>query len=319
MQLLEIGVRADPETAPRVGRPADWVAQAVVGCDRAVRADVARLLVRRIQEPDAPHDVMLACVRLGLAVNLAERTWVERSADTLLVELSHVDPQSEADEYLPLAEALVAVIGRLPTAQADDHAARALDIFLTRLSEPPGRASTIQLGKAVVTISPRLDTAAAARAAEALGAMIRQSDSTPSQWTSQAAALAAVCRRLPPSDAAAHVARAVDFLNEAIDSTKEEDKLQFNWKAEALGALCGRLDAVRASRAAGALITILGDSLTLGEGKHEFLSHRIFPVGSAHQGGGATWIRTGELAVGPRTWSSCCGRLRQTSSGSSKS
>jgi hypothetical protein len=277
LQLLETAL-SDPETARRVGRRADWVAQAVVGCDRALRADVARLLVRRIQEPGAPHDVRLACVRLGLAVNLREHNWGERSADTLLVELNHVDPQSESDEYLPLAEALVAVIGRLPTTRGADHAARALDIFLTRLREPADGTVTTQLGKAVVAISPRSDAAAAARAAEAFGTLIRQSDSTPSLRLSLAVALAAICQRLPPSEAAAHVARAVDFLIEDIDATKEKDKFQLHWKAEALGALCGRLDAARASRAAAALITILGDSFTLGESKVEFLSHRIYPA-----------------------------------------
>jgi serine/threonine-protein kinase len=48
VQFLETALR-NPETARRVGHRADWVVQASVGCDRASRADVARLLVRRIQ------------------------------------------------------------------------------------------------------------------------------------------------------------------------------------------------------------------------------------------------------------------------------
>ncbi|HJZ54100.1 MAG TPA: serine/threonine-protein kinase, partial [Gemmataceae bacterium] len=52
LQFLETALR-DPQTARRVGRRADWVVQGVVGRDRALRADVERLLVRRIQEPAA--------------------------------------------------------------------------------------------------------------------------------------------------------------------------------------------------------------------------------------------------------------------------
>src|SRR5258708_28312365 len=71
LQFLETALR-DPETARRVGRRADWVVQAIVGCDPALRAEVARLVVRRIQEPGTPQDVTLACARLGLAVNLPD-------------------------------------------------------------------------------------------------------------------------------------------------------------------------------------------------------------------------------------------------------
>jgi hypothetical protein len=86
LQFLETALR-DPETARRVGRRADWVAQALVGCDRALRADLARVVARRIQEPGAPQEVKFACARLGVAVNLADRAWAERSADALLVEM----------------------------------------------------------------------------------------------------------------------------------------------------------------------------------------------------------------------------------------
>jgi hypothetical protein len=98
VQLLETALR-DPETARRVGRRAVWVMQAIVGCDRALRADAARLVVRRIQEPGAPQDVLVACARFGVAVNLAERSWAERSADALLVALR--DPLIDRDDYPP--------------------------------------------------------------------------------------------------------------------------------------------------------------------------------------------------------------------------
>jgi hypothetical protein len=98
LQFLETVLR-DAETARRVGRRANWVVQAIVGCDRALRADAAHLVVRRIQEPGAPQDVMVACARFGVAINLADRAWAERSADALLVALR--DPLLDRDDYPP--------------------------------------------------------------------------------------------------------------------------------------------------------------------------------------------------------------------------
>jgi hypothetical protein len=275
VQFLETALR-DPETARRVGRRADWVAQAIVGCDRAMRADVARLVVRRIQEPGAPQDVMFACARLGVAVNLADRAWAERSADALLVALHEplVDALLERDDYPPLAEALAAVSGRLPPIQGADRAARGLDILLTQLRDRAGKALNYQqLLQAIAALSPALDAAGAARAAEALGAIIRQPDCYPIVWPPLATALAAVCRRLPASDAATHVNRLVDFIIEAHDATKEKDKLYYSLQAQALGALCGRVDAAKASRVAGTIIAILGDGPTIGGARSEFITY----------------------------------------------
>jgi hypothetical protein len=277
LQFLETALR-DPEPARRVGRRADQVVQAVVGCDRALRAGVARLVARRIREPGAPPDVMLACARLGLAVNLADRAWAERSAGALLVAVR--DPLVERfelrgtkDDYPPLAAALAAVSERLPPTRAADRAARALEFFLTHLQTPAGQVFAYpQLGEAIVALSPGLDAAAAARAAEALGAMIRRPDCHPIRWPSLSTALAAVCRRLPASDAAAHVNRTVDFILEARDTAKEQDKFKYPIQAQALGALCGRLDADRASRTAHAVIAILGGGPTVGGARRDFLS-----------------------------------------------
>jgi hypothetical protein len=271
LQFLETALR-DPETARRIGLRADWVVQAIVGCDRGLRADVARLLVRRIQEPDVPQEVTLACARLGLAANLADRAWAERSAGALLVALR--DPQVELDDYPPLAAALAAVSQRLPPAQAADHTGRALDVFLSRLRDPVSQAlGHNQLGQAVVALSPELDEAAAARAAEALGSLIRESGCASYLWLSRCSALAAVCRRLPAPDAAAHVNRAVDCILDALDATKEKDKLSYSLQVPALAALCGQLDAARASRAAGEILAMLGDSHTVGGIKVEFISN----------------------------------------------
>jgi hypothetical protein len=270
LQFLETALR-DRETARRVGRRADWVVQAIVGCDRALRADVVRLVARRIQEPDAPGEPRLACARLGLALNLADRAWAERSADALLVELR--DPQAEPEECPSLAEALAAVSERLPPNA--DHVVRALDFFLTRLRDRESRVQYYQqLGPAIVAISPALDVAAASRVAEELGAIIRRPDSPQFLLSSLSKALAAVCRRLPAADAADHVNRAADFLiSEARDAVAEKNRLKYFWQAEALGVLCGQLDSERAGRAAGVILAILGESQTVGEYKDEFISH----------------------------------------------
>jgi hypothetical protein len=277
LSFLETALR-DAETARRVGRRADWVVQAVVGCDRALRAEVVRLVVRRIQEPGATQEVRFACAWLGLAVNVADRAWAERSADALLVALRDQPAErfglrAPQDDYPPLAAALAAVSERLPRAQAADRTARGLDFFLTRLRSVEGQAYAYQqLGQAIVAISPGLDAAAAGRAAEALGAIIRQPNCHPIRWPSLATALAAVCRRLPASDAAAHVNRTVDFIIEARDNTKEKDKSHYSLQAQALAPLCGRLDAARASHVADAIIAILGDGPTIGGAKYEFIT-----------------------------------------------
>jgi hypothetical protein len=276
LQFLETALR-DAETARRVGRRADWVAQAIIGCDRTMRADVARLVVRRIQEPDAPQEVVFACAQLGVAVNVADQAWAERAADALLVALREplVDPLVQLEHYPPLAAALAAVSERLPPAEAADRVGRALDFFLTLLRDPVRQSSAYQqFIPAVVALSPGLDAAAAARAAEALGALIRQPNFTVTHWPGLAKALAAVCRRLPAPEAAAHVNRTVDFILEAHGATEEKDKIYYSFQAEALGALCGRLDADRASRAAAAIIAILGDGPTVGGTKYEFISYR---------------------------------------------
>jgi hypothetical protein len=261
LQFLEMALR-DPQTARRVGRRADWVVQAVVGRDRALRADVGRLLVRRIQEPGAPQEVALACARLGLAVNLGDRVWAERSAAAVLVAMR--DPLVEQADYPRLAESLVALSEHLPPDLAADHAARATDVLLAVLQNPVGQVSASDpLEHAIVAVSPRLDAAAATRAADALVALLRQPKTDPVVWRSLCGTLVAVCRRLPPADAAAYVNETVDFILAARPATKDKAKLlNCIWHARALGALGGRLDAVRAARVAEAILAILGDGET---------------------------------------------------------
>src|SRR5262249_19102323 len=96
LHFLEPGWRGPP-TNRRGGRRGDWVGQGVVGRDRALRADVERLLVRRIQEPAASQEVALACARLGLVLNLIDRVWAERSAAAVVVAVC--DPLLRWDDY----------------------------------------------------------------------------------------------------------------------------------------------------------------------------------------------------------------------------
>jgi hypothetical protein len=268
LQLLETALR-QPESARRVGRRADWVMQAIVGCDRALRAAVARLVVRRIQEPGAPQEVLLACAQLGLAVNLDDRVWAERAAAALSAELR--DPRTEREDYPNLAESLATVCDYLPPTQAADHAARVLDFFLARLQDPAGLAVAFdQLAQAIAAVSRWLDGAAATHAAEAIEALVRRSGTHPITWPALSKALVAVCRCLPPSDASAAVNRMVDFILETRRRMK--DKFHYHLHVEALAVLCGWLDADRAARVAEALIAILGDSRMLGSSRHEFIS-----------------------------------------------
>src|SRR5262249_57804659 len=81
LQFLEMALR-DPETARRVGRRADWVVQAIVGCDRGLRPDAGRLVVRRILEPGAPQAGGSDCARAGLARRRGARGGASAAAAT---------------------------------------------------------------------------------------------------------------------------------------------------------------------------------------------------------------------------------------------
>jgi hypothetical protein len=274
LQFLEKALR-DPQTARRIGRRADWVVQAIVGCDRAVRADVIRLLGRRIQEPGTPQEVTLTCARLGLAVNLGDRAWAERSADAVIVALR--DPLVERDDYPRLAEALAAVSEHLSPDQAADHAARATDVFLMLLQDAGVQAlAYTQVEQAITAVSPWLDAAAATRAARALVALIRRPGAHPLPWPSLSGALAAVCRRLPPFEAAAYMNETVDFILAVYGTTTEKEKIRYTLYARSLGALCGWLDAARAARVAETLLAMLGDGETFGAVKREFVAYGVF-------------------------------------------
>ena len=213
----------------------------------------------------------LACARLGVALNLKDRAWADRSATAVIVALR--DPATQQDDYIRLAETLAAVNENLSPTQAADYAAQALDVFLTILREKHTYLIKYDpFGRAIATISPWLDVDAATRAAEALGAGLRQAASYPTAWEPLAKALAAVCRRLPPPSAAAHVNLTVDWILESRAATNEMQKVYYRYHALALRPFCDRLDAARATRVADAVLATLGDSENLGNLKTEYIS-----------------------------------------------
>jgi hypothetical protein len=275
LQFLDTALR-DPETARRVGRRADWVIQAIVGCNRALRDEVGQLLVERIQKPETAQEVKLACARLGQAANLDERVWAERSAEALSVALC--DKGLERGDCRALAESFAAVIEPLPRAQAAEHAARVTDVFLARLQEPSGLLLDYnKFGPAIEVMSPYLDAVAAKRTAETIGAIFRRAESNPIAWEFLAKAQLAVGRRLPPSDAAAHVNRMVDIVLEWRSATKEKDKFRYSLHAQTLGTLSGQFDAKVAARVADTIIATLGDFYMTGPLRSEFVEHFFIP------------------------------------------
>jgi hypothetical protein len=67
----------------------------------------------------------------------------------------------------------------------------------------------------------------------------------------------------------------VDFILATRSTTKEKERYSWTFHSQALGALCGRLDAARAARVADALIAFLGDSEMVGNLKREFISNGV--------------------------------------------
>jgi hypothetical protein len=265
LQFLDTAL-ADPETARRVGRRADWVIQAIVGCNRALRDEVGQLLIQRIQKPETSQEVVLACAQLGQAANLDDRVWAERSADALSAALC--DNGIERVDCPALAKSLAAVLEHLPRAQAAEHAARVTDVFLTRWQAPGGLYLVHDYyGPVLVVMSRHLDAATANRAADRIEAIHRLSAELPLTWVSLAKAQVAVCQHLPPSDSAAHVKRMVDL----VLATKEEDKFRYTYHTATLATMSGQLDAKVAARVADEIIGILGDSYTTLTMRSEFV------------------------------------------------
>lgn len=275
MQFLEM-VLSDPDIAQRVGRRTCWLTHPIVGCDRAVRADAEKRIVRRIQEPNTPQEVRLACARLGVSLNIRDRVWAERSAAAVVAAMR--DPTTPHGEYPHLAETLTAISELLPKAQAADHAAQVVDGFVTLLQNPDKlRLVYHQLGQAVVVISPWLDAEAAARMSPALSSGIRLFASNTHVWEPLTKALATAGSRLPPPDAAPHLNRTADLILDICSTTPvKNDPYDSRASVRALLPLCGGLDEARSARVADMILAILGDSKTVGLIKSGGLSHKDY-------------------------------------------
>src|SRR5262249_18017628 len=115
--------------------------------------------------------------------------------------------------------------------------------------------------------------AAANHTAETLNTILRDSKSSSGMWVYLAKAQVAVCRRLPPSDAAAHANRIVDFVFESHRVTDESDKLRYVHHPHMLADLSEHLDANVAARMAELIIAILGDYRMTGPIRSEFVDH----------------------------------------------
>ena len=268
---------SDPEKAWRIGRRANWVGHALVGCDRGLRAEMEQLLVRHIQEPGAPWEVQFACARLGLALNIRARVFEERAVEALLVALRK--PRLERLDYPLVAEVLATASDLLPPSQAADHTAHALDLFLASLQEHNDLLLNFNTGgRAIEAVSRHLDATAATRAADTLEKLMRQPESPHLASPSLARALAAVCQRLPPSEADARVQGIVDYVLEKYRDNKKTEKALYYYQAQILVALIGRLDAARAARVADVIIASLGDSEMDGSVKHEPISYGLTAV-----------------------------------------
>jgi hypothetical protein len=269
LQFLETALR-NPDTARRIGRRADGVIQAIVGCDRPLHDEVSQLLVQHIQKPETAPEVLFACARLGQGVNLEVRGCAERSADALSTALS--DKELPHEDCRALAESLKAVSEHLPRAQAAEHAARATDVLLARLQGPTGRTNGyVNIAPAIEVMSPQLDAVAANRTAKTLNTILRDFEYAGGSWAFLARAQLAVCQRLPPSDSAAHINKMVDILLEFRRATKESDKFTYAVHAQSWGILSGQLDAKVAGRVADVLIATLGDSYMTGGIRKEFI------------------------------------------------
>jgi Protein kinase domain len=267
--FLETALR-EPVSARRMARRADWVVQAIVGNDLALRAEVERLLAERIQEPDAPREVKLTCARLGTALYLDDRVWAERSAAALSDVLC--DPQLDRLDAVSLANALARVCDLLPRNQAAEYANRVTGALLMRLQEPAAVLGFDYFAQAIAPMSPYLETTAANRNAETLWVVFRKNENRSFTWKEIVKAQVAVCKRLSPTDAAAHRQRTFDFVIAGCNPKTDQEKYRIEYHIMALKILCEQSDAATASRVADIIVAILGDGYTVGGTHVDFVT-----------------------------------------------
>ena len=291
VRFLAVALR-DPETARRVGQRAEWVIQAAVGLNRGTRRKVEQLLVRRIQEPGVPEEVALACVLLGLPLNIQDRAWAERSAEALVAALR--DARTLRVTHDLLARALGAVSGQLEEASA----AKVAEAFLALTRDPRALQNDLSwVKRAFGAVGGRLDRAGVSKVADALVAALCDPRTSPDACRFVEPALRAASERLEAGAAA----RVADALVVALRDPKTLTRAR-GCQVSAFWAVGGRLDAGGVSKVADALVAALRDPRTSLDA-HPWLTQALEAVGERLDAGDAAKVAEALLALTrePRT------------------
>src|SRR5262249_50907936 len=155
------------------------------------------------------------------------------------------DPQTPSRELKPLAEALAAVSGQLPPAEASSHANQAVDVLGSLWVARTGPLDRAFLAEALAALWTRLDprdaAAPARRVAAQLEAAIRDAKDDSREFYRLVDALAAVYGPLDPGERAARANAVADALIAALRSPRNQVGTIFQL-SRALAVLCVHLD-----------------------------------------------------------------------------
>lgn len=282
LRFLEEGLAA-AEPASRMGQRADWVVQAVTRLDPDRREDLRAILARRLNDPDLPPEVAVACLRLGkdagirdprqvgkvagtltailpqtkfvgdlrlrggwlvTAAELAEDGEKVKIVEALLAAMKGVEPEGLAT----LAECLIQML-RAGVPRAEAHAAGGTEIILKVLSGSPGTLSQdslyFSLAQLGVWLSPVRHGELMPRVVESLVSML----SGPSFVLHRKeieARLAIALRSFTPDQATKLAAR---LLGQFTQTRRSEGGAFVGRLLATLARLGGRFDVPRAADA----------------------------------------------------------------------
>jgi hypothetical protein len=249
LRFIEEGLRM-PERAQRLALRAEWVIQAAIGLDEALRQKVKEVLMRRLRQVEAPREVQTACVMLGIALDIQDPLIDERAGEVIL-EL--VTCYFKSSGYKDLTRLLEPVSRRLDAAAA----AKATDTLLAAMSKTTNPALPSynpallsHLSKGFQAVSEHVDAATAAKAADMLQAIMSK-EIDPYSLSSLLGAFKAVGGRL---DSAA-AAKAADTLLVAMN--KAPGPYLLSSLSQGLQAVSGHLDAATAAKAADTLVAMM--------------------------------------------------------------
>ncbi len=200
MRFLETAL-SEPATAQRIGLCTDWVIQASVGLNQKLRRDVTQLLTRRIQDPDAPRAVTMACIQLGLVLNVQDRAWTERTSHVLMGSLSSDNTQQtrspvSSERALDLMmesmlnaqsgntisfystnQLLAAVTERLDSTTALEKSS----VLVTAMRDAKSAGIVASLEQGLVALTARLDTEGTSKLASQILDALRDSKNGPAR------------------------------------------------------------------------------------------------------------------------------------------